>query len=170
MIHSFLIGLVAGARAMTPFAAVSDAAHRGHLPADNGAPSWLGSPLVSAGTKALAAGELWGDKMHSAPDRIVIAGLLARLVTGGIAGAALAPRRHAVAGGVLGATGAIIAAYVTFDLRMRALRKYGQASTGLVEDAITVGAAQMVVAGAARGQHGQLPPQPRRRFPLHQRR
>ena len=141
---------------MTPFAAVSDAAHRGHLPIDNGAPRWLGSPLVSAGTKALAAGELWGDKMHSAPDRIVIAGLLARLVTGGIAGAALAPRRHAMAGAALGATGAIVAAYVTFDLRMRALRRYGQASTGLVEDAITVGAARMVVAGVGRAEHERI--------------
>src|SRR4051812_22789184 len=103
MIHSLLIGLVAGSRSITPFAAVSDAARRGELPVDNGAPSWLGDPLVAAGSKLLAGGELWGDKLHSAPDRIVLAGLLARLVTGGLAGAALAPRRQALAGAALGA-------------------------------------------------------------------
>lgn len=150
MLQSLLIGLVAGSRAMTPFAAVSDAARNGTLPADSGAPSWLGHPVVSAGTKALAAGELWGDKLESAPDRIVPAGLLARLVTGGIAGAALAPRKQALAGAALGAAGAVIAAYVTFDLRMRALRRFGQKPTGLVEDALTVGAARAVVSNAAK--------------------
>lgn len=150
MLPSFLIGLAAGARALTPFAAVSDAAARGQLPAGSGAPSWLGHPAVSAGAKALAAAELWGDKLHSAPDRIVPAGLLARVVTAGIAGAALAPRNRAVAGAALGAGAAIIAAYVTFDLRMRALRRFGQTPTGLVEDALTVAAAKAVVSGAAR--------------------
>ncbi|AYV46095.1 DUF4126 domain-containing protein [Caulobacter flavus] len=150
MLASFLIGLAAGARALTPFAAVSDAAAKGALPADNGAPSWLGHPLVSAGTKALAAGELWGDKLHSAPDRIVPAGLLARVITAGIAGAALAPRNRALAGGVLGATAAIVAAYVTFDLRMAALKRFGQTPTGLVEDALTVAAARAVVGGVER--------------------
>jgi uncharacterized membrane protein len=150
MIHAFLIGLVAGARSITPLAAVSDAARRGELPLDNGAPSWLGDPLVAAGSKVLAGGELWGDKLRSAPDRIVLAGLLARLVTGGLAGAALAPRRQALAGAALGAAAAVVAAYVTFDLRQRAMRRFGQTPTGLVEDAITVGAARWVVSSARR--------------------
>lgn len=150
MIHSFLIGLVAGARSITPFAAVSEAARRGELPRDSGAPSWLGDPLVAAGSKLLAGGELWGDKLHSAPDRIVPAGLLARVVTAGLAGAALAPRRQALAGAALGAGAAVLAAYVTFGLRMRAMQRFGQTPTGLVEDAITVGAARWVVASARR--------------------
>jgi uncharacterized membrane protein len=150
MIHAFLIGLVAGARSITPLAAVSDAASRRELPIDNGAPSWLGDPLVAAGSKVLAGGELWGDKLRSAPDRIVLAGLLARLVTGGLAGAALAPRRQALAGAALGAAAAVVAAYVTFDLRQRAMRRFGQTPTGLVEDAITVGAARWVVSSARR--------------------
>jgi uncharacterized membrane protein len=148
MIRSLLIGLVAGARAVTPFAAVSDAARRGELPGDTGAPSWLGDPLVAAGSKVLAGGELWGDKLHSAPDRIVPAGLLARLVAGGLAGAALAPRRQALAGAALGA--AVAAADVTVGLRVRAMRRFGQTPTGLVEDAITVGAARWVVSSARR--------------------
>lgn len=147
MIRSFLIGLVAGSRSLTPLAVVSDAARRGTLAKDNGAPSWLGHPLVSAGLKALAAGELGGDKLKSAPDRIVLAGIAARLVSGSLAGAALAPRRHALAGAMLGATAAVGAAYLTFGLRMRALRRFGQTSTGLVEDVLTLGAAQLVLRG-----------------------
>jgi len=145
MIRSFLIGLVAGSRAMTPLAAVSDAAHRGALPGAGEAPAWLCHPAVAAATKALAAGELLGDKLHAAPDRTVPAGIAARIVSGGLAGAALAPRRHAILGGVLGATAAVGAAYVTFHLRMLAMRRYGQAQTGVIEDALTVGAAQAVL-------------------------
>lgn len=151
MLRSFLIGLVAGSRSMTPLAAVSEAARRGTLPPGSGAPGWLGHPVVAAGSKALAAGELFGDKMKSAPDRIVLAGIAARIVTGGIAGAALAPRRQAVLGGALGAAAAVAAAYLTFGLRMRALRRFGQTPTGLVEDALTVGAARAVLAGANGG-------------------
>jgi uncharacterized membrane protein len=148
MIRSILIGLVAGARALTPLAAVSEASRRGDLPADNGAPALLRHPLAGAAIKALAAGELWGDKLKSSPDRIVLAGIAARIVTGGLAGAALAPRRQALLGAALGASAAVAAAYVTFDARMRALRRYGQTETGLIEDALTVGASQLIVASA----------------------
>jgi len=150
MIRSILIGFVAGARSMTPLAAVSEAARRGDLPAGNGAASWLAHPLVATGAKLLAAGELWGDKLRGAPDRIVPVGILARVLSGGLAGAALAPRRQALLGAGLGAAAAVGAAYLTFDLRMRALRRFGQTPTGLVEDALTVGATQMLVSGAGR--------------------
>jgi uncharacterized membrane protein len=145
MIRSILIGLVAGARALTPLAAVSAAARKGELPRDNGAPALLGHPLVASGINVVAAGELWGDKLKSAPDRIVPAGIVARLVTGALAGAALAPKRHALLGAVLGAGAAVGAAHLTFRARMWALARYGQTPTGLVEDALTVGAAQAIV-------------------------
>ncbi len=148
MIRSALIGLAAGARAMTPLAAVSDAAKTNALPRDNGAPDWLGSPLVAAATKLLAAGELAGDKMKTAPDRIVAAGIAARLVSGGLAGAALAPRRYRYAGAALGASAAVAAAYVTFNIRMKFLRRFGQTSTGVIEDALTVAVTQAVLLGA----------------------
>ena len=150
MIRSALIGLAAGARSMTPLAAVSDAAKTGALPRDNGAPPWLGDPLVAAASKLLAAGEPAGDKMKSAPDRIVPAGIAARLVSAGIAGAAVAPRRHRYAGAALGAGAAVAAAYVTFNIRMKLLRRYGQTSTGVIEDALTVAATQAVLLGAGR--------------------
>ena len=48
-------------------------------------------------------------------------------------------------------TAAIGAAYLTFNLRMRALRRYGQTPTGVIEDALTVGAAQAVLLRATGG-------------------
>lgn len=150
LIHSILMGVIGGMRAMTPLAAVTNAARSGMLPADNGAPRILSNPLASAGMLALAGGELLGDKMKSAPDRIVPAGMIARVATGLIAGAALAPRRQRGIGALLGAGTAIGAAYLTFHLRMRAIDRYGQTSTGAVEDAIAVGAAALITQDAAR--------------------
>jgi uncharacterized membrane protein len=152
MLRSVLIGALAGARSMTPLAAVSDAARRDALPADSGAPALLGQPAVAAGTLALAAGEIAGDKWRHAPDRIVLAGIAGRVVTGAIAGAALAPREQRVAAALVGAAAAVGAAYLTFAARMRAMRRYGQVPTGLVEDALVVGGSWWVVnrMGAAR--------------------
>ena len=70
-------------------------------------------------TLALAAAELLGDKMRSAPDRIIVPGILARVLTGAIAGAAVAPREDRPLGALLGATVAVGAAYLTFRLRKR---------------------------------------------------
>ncbi len=148
MIRSLLIGLVAGARSITPVAAVSEAARRHALPLDNGAPSWLGRPAVAGGLKLMAAGELGADKLPAAPNRIVPFSMAVRMVGAGVAGAALAPRRRALAGALLGAGAAVAATYVTFDLRRRAMLRFGQVPTGLVEDALALAATRLIVRGA----------------------
>ena len=145
MLPSLLIGALAGARSLTPLATVSDAARRGALPQDSGAPALLGHPLVAAGTATLAAGEIAGDKWSKAPDRIVPSGMAARLVTGAVAGMALAPRDKRVTAGLIGAAAAVGASYLTFAARMRAIRRYGQKPTGFVEDALVAGGSWWVV-------------------------
>ncbi len=141
MIRSILLGAVAGARSMTPLAAVALAARRGRLGGGGRLPSLLGGKAVVAGSVLFAIGELAGDKMKSAPDRIIAPGIAARLFTGAIAGAAVAPKRERVLAGALGAAAAVAASYVTFNARMRALRRYGQTRSGLVEDALVVASA-----------------------------
>jgi uncharacterized membrane protein len=143
--RAFLLGVVAGARSMTPLAAISEAARRNMLPSDSRIGAFLGHPAVSAGLKVLAVGELLGDKMKSAPDRIVAPGIAARLLTGAAAGLALAPKGERGQAAVLGAAGAVGAAYLTFHARMWALRRYGQTSTGLVEDALVLLATQRLM-------------------------
>lgn len=46
LMHSTLMGAVAGMRSMTPLAAVAHAASKGALPVDNGAPRLLTTRLA----------------------------------------------------------------------------------------------------------------------------
>ena len=156
MLYSFLIGLVGGMRSMSPLAAVAIAANRHALPEDDPATRLLGHPAVVVGTVALAAGELAGDKWPKAPDRIVPAGMAARLVTGAVTGAALAPRNRRGLGAALGVSGAVLSAYATFNLRVRSMARHGQTPTGLVEDAVVLAALAGVV-GAASAARQQVP-------------
>ena len=141
MIRSILIGVVAGARAMTPLAVVANAARTGSLPADNGAPKFLAHPLISLGTTAIAAYELAGDKQKSAPDRIIPPAVVIRSLNAAFAGMALAPRRQRFQAAAIAGATAVIAAYVTFAARMKAMESNSQFATGLVEDATVVSTA-----------------------------
>jgi hypothetical protein len=49
----------------------------------------LDHPLFRYGALAMGLGELFGDKMKTAPDRTVFLGLLARVCSAGIARAAV---------------------------------------------------------------------------------
>jgi uncharacterized membrane protein len=138
MVRSLLIGALAGMRSLTPLAVVSAAARARRLPADNGAPAFLSQPWISNTTMILAAGELLGDKMRSAPDRVILPGILARTLTGALAAMAAAPRKDRHSAAALGAAAAVGAAYITFGLRTRAMQKWGQRNTGLIEDAIAL--------------------------------
>ena len=144
MIRPILIGIVAGMRSLTPIAVISWAAKANPLSKVVYPPAIFSSPRVSKLAFALAAAELVGDKMRSAPDRIITPGLLARIATGALAGMAVARPRQQLMGAMLGATAAVGAAYVSFGVRQRAIRKYGRASSGLLEDVLAVGAAVLV--------------------------
>lgn len=110
----------------------------------------LKQPLFTAGALVMGVGELFGDKMKTAPDRTVALGLIARIMSAGIAGAALAPRgRERVGAGVAVAT-AVPLAYLTLAGRKRAMRQSGQTRSGLVEDALVVGSAVGIVLWATR--------------------
>jgi len=141
MLRSILMGLVAGQRSMTPLAALAVAARRGTLPHDTAEGRLMGHPLVAAGGVAMAAAEMAGDKMKTAPDRTVVLGLLARTITGGFAGAALAPPQRRFAGAALGIGAAIAASYCGLAARKRAMRQVSQTSSGVAEDAIMLSAA-----------------------------
>ena len=122
---------------MTPLALITGAARRGDLP---DAPKLLAHPLVAGGAVAMAAAEMAGDKMKTAPDRIILIGLAGRAVTGAFAGAMLADKDQRIAAGVLAGATAIAASFIGFRLRMAAMRRYGQTATGFAEDAAVLGA------------------------------
>ena len=143
LLSSALIGVVASARSMTPMAALATARLAGRR--TPGRLVLLGHPLFRFGALAMGAGELAGDKMASAPDRTVWLGLLARAMSAGIAGAALAPRGREKAGAALAVGVALPLAYLTLAARKRGSARYGQTRSGLVEDALAVAAGFAVV-------------------------
>ena len=138
MLRSFLIGLVAGQRGMTPLAVVAGAARRGTLSAEMPGTRLLAHPVGAGGAVAMAAAEMTGDKMATAPDRTIPPGLIARAMSAGFAGAALAERRR-VTSALVAATTAVAAAYAGLALRRYGMRRWGQTATGFVEDAVLAG-------------------------------
>jgi uncharacterized membrane protein len=148
LLSSALIGAVASARSMTPMATLSAARI-----ADRNTPGQLAlldRPLFKFGALAMGVGELFGDKMKTAPDRTVFLGLLARTMSAGIAGAALAPRGEEKAGAAVAVATAVPLAYLTLAARKRAMARIGQTRSGLIEDALIVTAATAIVALATR--------------------
>jgi len=144
LLFSMLIGAVASARSMTPMASIAAARLLGHR--TPGRLVLLDRPVVTYGALAMGVGELLGDKMKTAPDRTVFLGLLARVMSAGIAGAALAPRGREQAGAAAAVATAVPLAYLTLAGRKRAMAQLGQTRSGLIEDAVIVAAGAAVVA------------------------
>jgi uncharacterized membrane protein len=110
----------------------------------------LDRPLFRGGALAMGVAELLGDKMKNAPDRTVFLGLLARAISAGIAGAALAPKGRERAGAAVAIATAVPLAYVTLAARKRGMARSGQTRSGLIEDSLVVAAGVAVVALAVR--------------------
>lgn len=144
LLSSILIGAVSSARAMTPMATITAA--RLAKRDTPGALFLLDRPLFKYGALAMGVGELYGDKMKTAPDRTVFLGLLARVMSAGIAGAALAPRGREKAGAVAAVATAVPLAYLTLAGRKQAMARIGQTRSGLIEDALVLAAGSAIVA------------------------
>jgi uncharacterized membrane protein len=148
LLSSVLIGAVASARSMTPMASIAMARLAGRR--TPGPLVLLDRPVFKLGALAMGVGELIGDKMKTAPDRTVFLGLLARVMSAGIAGAALAPQGRARAGATAAVGTAVPLAYATLAARKQAMSRIGQTRSGLIEDALVVAAGIAVVALAMR--------------------
>lgn len=147
-VYSALIGLVASCRSMTPMAAIAAARLSGRE--TSGKLLLLDRPLFKFGALAMGAGELFGDKMKSAPDRTVFLGLSARVASAGIAGAALAPRGEEKIGAAIAISAAVPMAYATLAARKKAMAQIGQTRSGLIEDTLIVALGAAVVFLATR--------------------
>jgi len=148
LLSSALIGAVASARSMTPMATIAAARLLGRR--TPGQLVLLDRPLFKFGALAMGVGELFGDKMKSAPDRTAFLGLMARVMSAGIAGAALAPHGREQAGALTAVATAVPLAYLTLAGRERAMARMGQTRSGLIEDALMLAAGVAIVALAVR--------------------
>lgn len=145
---AFLIGVIAGLRAMTAPAAVSWAARLGWLHLENTWLAFLGYAATPYILSVLAVGELINDKLPKTPSRKAPPGFIARIVTGALCGAALAAADGGLLAGLLaGVLGAIAGTLGGYEFRARLVRAIGgkDLPIALLEDAIAVGGAFLIV-------------------------
>lgn len=146
------LGIVAGLRSMTPVAVVAWAARLGHLELAQSPLGWLGSAVAAWLFAAAALGELVSDKLPFTPNRTSLGPFVARLLTGALAGGALATG-HAgslAAGAAVGAAGAVLGTFGGYRARTGLVRAPGTPDyvVALMEDAVAVGGATLLVLAA----------------------
>jgi uncharacterized membrane protein len=145
---AFGIGLVAGLRTMTPPAALARAARRRPRALRRSKLAFLSSPHATTVLSLLAAGELIADKLPFVPNRTSPPSLVARLISGGLSGAAisLAQKESAAEGALLGASGALAGAFGGFHLRRWVGQKFRIPDLAIapLEDLLAVGAANAI--------------------------
>lgn len=144
---AILIGIIAGLRTFTAPAAVSFAAYLGWLHLQGTLLAFLGFVVTPWIFTAPAIGELIADASPSCPSRKAPGGFGARLVSGGLSGAAIGASGGAlVAGLVLGVAGAVIGTLGGYEGRARLAKALGRdLPAALIEDIIAVGGAALIV-------------------------
>lgn len=146
---SLAIGAVAGLRSLTAPAVVSWAAQWNWINLQNSQLAFLGSIRAAWILTALAVAELVSDKLPFTPARTKPGGLLARIVTGGLCGAALCVTagESVILGAILGAIGAVAGAFAGYELRHRLVTKRNASDlvVALIEDAVAVGGAFLIL-------------------------
>jgi len=147
---AFFMGVVAGLRAMTVPAAVSWAARFGLLNLHGTWLAFLGYAWTPWILTLLALGEYVTDQLPSTPSRTVPVQFGGRLVTGALAGAALATSLGGWTGGALaGAVGAAAGTFGGHAARGRLAEAFGRdRPAALLEDAIAILAAIAIVSVA----------------------
>ena len=148
-VMAFLIGVVAGLRAMTAPAAVSWAARLGWLNLSGTPLAFLGAAATPYIFTLLALGELVNDKLPKTASRKSPPQFIVRILSGALCGAAIgaAAGEGLVAGLVLGILGAVAGTLGGYELRSRLTQAIGGKGfpIALAEDAIAIALAFWVV-------------------------
>jgi uncharacterized membrane protein len=147
---ALLIGVVAGLRTFTAPAVVSWAAHLGKLPLQGSWLAFLGAASTPYIFTVLAAIELVLDQLPGMPSRKSPPGFAARLVSGGMSGAAIGIVGGAWLGGLIaGIVGAVIGTLGGYAARMRLAAIFGRDRTAaIIENIVAIGGAILILAAA----------------------
>src|ERR1700730_14032450 len=121
VLAAFGIGVVAGLRSLTAPAVTAWAAHLDWLHLQGTPFKFMGTTGVAILFALLAVVELVPDKLPSTPSRTAPPGLIARIILGGLSGAAIAAAGATAfaLGAVLGALGGIAGAFAGYQVRTR---------------------------------------------------
>ena len=147
LILAFLIGVVAGLRALTPLAVISWAARLGWLPLQGTWLAFLGFAVTPYIFTVLAIAELIVDKLPQTPSRKAAMPFVVRIVSGSLCGAALGmPSLSSIGGGVAGALGAVAGTLGGYKFRSQLVKAIGgrDLPIALLEDAIAIVAAVLI--------------------------
>jgi uncharacterized membrane protein len=144
---AFVIGIVAGLRAMLAPAAISWAAAQRGLALEGSWLAFLGWRFTPWILSVLALGELVTDQLPATPSRTVPVQFGARLVTGGLSGAAIGIAAGSLLVGlVLGLVGAVVGTYGGAAVRAQLAKAFGRDTpAALIEDAVAIAAAAWVL-------------------------
>ena len=147
LVLAFVIGIVAGLRAMMAPAAVAWAAFSGRLGLKGSLLAFLGYRFTPWLMSLLAIGELVTDQLPSTPSRKVPVQFGARLLTGGVSGAAIGVGSGSwIFGLLLGLVGAVVGTLGGAAARGRVASAFGSdRPAALIEDAVAIVAAAAVV-------------------------
>lgn len=115
----FLIGCVAGLRSMMAPAIVCAAAYLRWIHLEDTPLRWMDTIGALSLFTLFAIGELIVDKLPQTPSRTAPIGLIARVVTGALSGAALALSGNVsgIHGAALGAVGGVAGAFAGYSIR-----------------------------------------------------
>jgi uncharacterized membrane protein len=149
LVLAFGIGIVAGLRSLTAPAVVAWAARIGWVNLHGSLLAFMGSMIAVAIFSVLALGELIGDKLPWIPKRTAPASLLGRFLTGALCGACLcaAVGTSLVGGALVGGTGAVVGAFVGYQIRSRLVTNLDIKDfiVALCEDLVAIALALFVV-------------------------
>ncbi len=141
LLLALLIGVVAGLRSLTAPAVVAWAAYLTWVDLHGTWAAWLASIITVIVFTVLAVGELVNDKLPKTPPRTAPPIFAARLITGGLAGAALGAWPHwtfsALGAGIVGAVLGTLGGY---QARKRLVAATGgkDLPIALLEDAVAI--------------------------------
>ncbi len=141
LLFAFLIGIIAGLRALMAPAIVSWAAGLGWIHLDGTPLHFLSHPVTRWILAVAAIGELVNDKLPKTPSRKVPPQFITRIITGALSGAALgASKQTLIPGMVAGAIGAIVGTLGGAEFRGRLAAAFGgkDLPVALIEDAIAI--------------------------------
>lgn len=146
-ILALCIGVVAGLRAMTAPAAISWAAQLGLLPLQDTVLAFLGFKYTPYIITLLAIVELITDQLPATPSRTVPIQFGARLVSGGLCGAAIGGANGALVGGlILGLIGSVIGTFGGAEVRARLAAAFAKdLPAAMIEDIAAIGGAALIV-------------------------
>jgi uncharacterized membrane protein len=144
---ALLIGVIAGLRAFTAPTAVSWAARLGWLPLAGTPLAFLGYAATPYIFTALAVFELVNDQLPKTPSRTVPPQFIARVVTGGLSGAAIGAGFGSLwVGLICGAIGAVAGTLGGAAFRGWLAGLFGKdLPAGLLEDFIAIVGSYLIV-------------------------